>query len=119
MMEDWTDIIGEELESVEVPLPADDWDVLQQKHAAFRRKKRAALFAWSGGLAGAAAALALVLFLFSPEPVHEYGFVLADDMNTSDVEVPADTAAVEVPSEVHEAAAPAGRPLCSALPMTF
>ena len=109
MMEDWTDIIGEELESVEVPLPADDWDVLQQKHAAFRRKKRAALFAWSGGLAGAAAALALVLLLFSPEPVHEYGFVLADDMNTSDVEVPADTVAVEVPSEVHEAAAPAGR----------
>jgi len=109
MMEDWTDIIGEELESVEVPLPADDWDVLQQKHAAFRRKKRTALFAWSGGLAGAAAALALVLLLFSPEPVHEYGFVLADDMNPADVVVPADTAAVEVPSEVHEAAAPAGR----------
>ena len=34
MMEDWTDIIGTELENIEEPLPADDWSVLQQKYAA-------------------------------------------------------------------------------------
>ena len=45
MMEDWTDIIGEELENIEEPLPADDWSVLQQKYAAARRRKKAAAFA--------------------------------------------------------------------------
>ena len=40
MMEDWTDIIGEELESIEEPLPADDWSVLQQKYAAARRREK-------------------------------------------------------------------------------
>ena len=38
MMKDWTDIIGEELENIEEPLPADDWSVLQQKYAAAQRK---------------------------------------------------------------------------------
>ena len=46
-MEDWTDIIGEELENIEEPLPADDWSVLQQKYAAAQRKKRATAFAWA------------------------------------------------------------------------
>ena len=39
MMKDWTDIIGEELDSFQEPLPADDWKVLQQKYAASRRRK--------------------------------------------------------------------------------
>ena len=67
MMEDWTDIIGEELENIEEPLPADDWSVLQQKYAAAQRKKRAAAFAWAGGITSVAAAVALVLLLVRPD----------------------------------------------------
>ena len=33
-MEDWTDIFAEELKEIEVSLPADDWDVVQQKYTA-------------------------------------------------------------------------------------
>ena len=67
MMEDWTDIIGEELENIEEPLPADDWSVLQQKYAAARKRKKAAAFAWSGGITSVAAAIALVLMLVRPD----------------------------------------------------
>ena len=67
MMEDWTDIIGEELENIEAPLPADDWSVLQQKYAAARKRKRAAAFAWAGGIMSVAAAVALVLLLVRPD----------------------------------------------------
>ena len=76
MMEDWTDIIGEELGNISEPLPADDWNVLQQKYAAARRRRKAAVFAWVGGLTSAAAAVALALLLIRPsEP-----FVLEGDM---------------------------------------
>ena len=67
MMEDWTDIIGEELENIEEPLPADDWSVLQQKYAAARKRKKAAAFAWAGGITSIAAAIALVLMLVRPD----------------------------------------------------
>ena len=67
MMEDWTDIIGEELGNISEPLPADDWNVLQQKYAAAQRKKRAAAFAWAGGITSVAAAVALVLLLVRPD----------------------------------------------------
>ena len=67
MMEDWTDIIGEELENIEEPLPADDWSVLQQKYAAAQRRKKAAAFAWAGGITSVAAAVALVLLLVRPD----------------------------------------------------
>ena len=67
MMKDWTDIIGEELENIEEPLPADDWSVLQQKYAASRKRKRAAAFAWAGGFASAAAAVAIFLILTRPD----------------------------------------------------
>ena len=67
MMEDWTDIIGEELENIEEPLPADDWSVLQQKYAAARKRKKAAAFAWAGGTTSVAAAIALVLMLVRPD----------------------------------------------------
>jgi hypothetical protein len=67
MMEDWTDIIGEELENIEEPLPADDWSVLQQKYAAARRRKKAAAFAWAGGITSVAAAVALMLLLVRPD----------------------------------------------------
>ena len=77
MMEDWTDIIGEELGNISESLPADDWNVLQQKYAAARRRRKAAVFAWVGGLtSAAAAAVALALLLIRPsEP-----FVLEGDM---------------------------------------
>ena len=67
MMKDWTDIIGEELENIEEPLPADDWSVLQQKYAASRKRKRAAAFAWAGSFASAAAAVAIFLILTRPD----------------------------------------------------
>ena len=67
MMEDWTDIIGEELENIEEPLPADDWSVLQQKYAAAQKRKKAAAFAWAGGITSVAAAIALVLMLVRPD----------------------------------------------------
>ena len=67
MMEDWTDIIGEELENIEESLPADDWSALQQKYAAARKRKKAAAFAWSGGITSVAAAIALVLMLVRPD----------------------------------------------------
>ena len=66
-MEDWTDIIGTELESFEEPLPADDWSVLQQKYAASVRRRRTVAFAWVGGLM-AAAAVAALLLVFHPQP---------------------------------------------------
>ena len=66
MMEDWTDIIGTELESFEEPLPADDWSVLQQKYAASVRRRRTVAFAWVGGLM-AAAAVAALLLVFHPQ----------------------------------------------------
>ena len=73
MMEDWTDIIGEELESIEESLPADDWNDVQRKYAVSRKKKRAAMFAWAGGLASVAAAIALIILLFRPQvdPVND------------------------------------------------
>ena len=67
MMEDWTDIIGEELENIEEPFPADDWSVLQQKYAAAQKRKKAAAFAWAGGITSVAAAVALVLLLVRPD----------------------------------------------------
>ena len=66
MMEDWTDIIGTELENIEEPLPADDWSVLQQKYAASVRRRRTVAFAWVGGLM-AAAAVAALLLVFHPQ----------------------------------------------------
>ena len=79
MMEDWTDIIGEELGNISEPLPADDWNVLQQKYAAARRRRKAAVFAWVGGVASAAAAVALALLLIRPsEPAVLEGDMIAE-----------------------------------------
>ena len=86
MMEDWTDIIGEELELVEEPLPADDWSVLQQKYAAARKRKKAAAFTWAGGITSVAAALALVLLLIRPDS-SSVAPDLTDDPNNSVAEI--------------------------------
>ena len=96
MMKDWTDIIGEELENIEEPLPADDWSVLQQKYVASRRKKRAAAFAWAGGFASAAAAAALVLLLarpdISPAPSEDDIYPFAPDLIGEVTSVPSGSA---------------------------
>ncbi len=91
MMEDWTDIIGEELADIEEPLPADDWNVLQQKYAASKRKKRAAVFAWAGSLTGIAAAIALVLLLMRPGESPVMDDLTADEIPPVEDVMPADT----------------------------
>ena len=93
MMEDWTDIIGEELADIEEPLPADDWNVLQQKYAASKRKKRAAVFAWAGSLTGIAAAIALVLLLMRPGESPVMDDLTAEEIPPVEDVMPADTLA--------------------------
>ena len=99
MMEDWTDIIGEELENIEEPLPADDWSVLQQKYAAAQRRKKAAAFAWAGGITSVAAAVTLVLLLVRPAAVPADDDLVADQLPPVEEVVPADTVSIETPSE--------------------
>ena len=101
MMEDWTDIIGEELENIEEPLPADDWGVLQQKYAAAQRRKKAAAFAWAGGITSVAAAVALVLLLVRPDTASIVldqfdgpDDLVAETLPPVEESVPVDTAAV-------------------------
>ena len=102
MMEDWTDIIGEELESIEEPLPADDWSVLQQKYAASRKKKRAALFAWAGGITSVAAAIALVLLLIRPADVPSNDDIVAEQHPPIEEVVPTDTVSIDTPSDTSD-----------------
>ena len=104
MMEDWTDIIGEELENIEAPLPADDWSVLQQKYAAAQKKKRAAAFAWAGGITSVAAAIALVLMLVRPDSssvipgsTGELNDLVAENLPPTEEVVPVDSSLVESP----------------------
>ena len=104
MMEDWTDIIGEELENIEEPLPADDWSVLQQKYAAAQRKKRAAAFAWAGGITSVAAAVALVLLLVRPDSssvipgsTGDLNDLIAESLPPIEEVVPLDSSHVESP----------------------
>jgi len=93
MMEDWTDIIGEELADIEEPLPADDWNVLQQKYAASKRKKRTAVFAWAGSLTGIAAAIALVLLLMRPGESPVMDDLTAEEIPPVEDVMPANTVA--------------------------
>ena len=99
MMKDWTDIIGEELENIEEPLPADDWSLLQQKYAAAQRRKKAAAFAWAGGITSVAAAVTLVLLLVRPAAVPADDDLVADQLPPVEEVVPADTVSIETPSE--------------------
>ena len=114
MMEDWTDIIGEELENIEEPLPADDWSVLQQKYAAARKRKKAAAFAWAGGITSVAAAAALVLLLIRPATVPADNNLVADQLPPIEEVVPVDTVSIESQSEnveIPETVAPKKRKL--------
>ena len=114
MMEDWTDIIGEELENIEEPLPADDWSVLQQKYAAAQRRKKAVAFAWAGGITSVAAAAALVLLLIRPATVPADDNLVADQLPPIEEVVPVDTVSIESQSEnveIPETVAPKKRKL--------
>ena len=95
MMEDWTDIIGEELENIEEPLPADDWSVLQQKYAAAQKRKKAAAFAWAGGITSVAAAVALVLLLVRPDSTVVENDLIAETLPPIEDVVPVDSSLVE------------------------
>ncbi|MBQ6880768.1 MAG: hypothetical protein IJN52_11280 [Bacteroidales bacterium] len=106
MMEDWTDIIGEELESIEEPLPADDWSVLQRKYAASRKKKRAALFAWAGGITSVAAAIALVLLLIRPADVPSNDDLVAEQHPPIEEVVPTDTVSIDASSDTSDTVTP-------------
>ena len=106
MMEDWTDIIGEELESIEEPLPADDWSVLQQKYAASRRRKRAAFFAWAGGITSVAAAIALVLLLIRPADVPSNDDLVAEQHPPIEEVVPTDTVSIDASSDTSDTVTP-------------
>ena len=97
MMEDWTDIIGEEFESIEEPLPADDWSVLQQKYAAAQRRKKAAAFAWAGGVTSVAAAIALVLLFTRPESIVVENDLVTENLPPTEETVPVDSSHVESP----------------------
>ena len=113
MMEDWTDIIGEELDNIEEPLPADDWNVLQQKYAAAQRKKRAAAFAWAGGIKSVAAAVVLALMLIRPaDPtvLEEDMIAEAEVLEEVPVAVPVQTDSVIVDESRSSVLTPVTRP---------
>ena len=113
MMEDWTDIIGEELGNISEPLPADDWSALQQKYAAARRRRKAAVFAWVGGLTSAAAAVALALLLIRPsEPSVLEGDMVAEAevLEEVSVAVPVQTDSVVVDDSQSSVLTPVTRP---------
>ena len=103
-MEDWTDIIGEEFESIEEPLPADDWSVLQQKYAAAQRRKKAAAFAWAGGVTSVAVAIALVLLFARPDSssvipglTGDLNDLVTENLPPIEETVPVDSSHVESP----------------------
>jgi hypothetical protein len=113
MMEDWTDIIGEELENIEEPLPADDWSVLQQKYAAAQKRKKAAAFAWAGGITSVAAAVALVLLLVRPDSssvipgsTRDLNDLVAETLPPIEEVVPVDSSHVESPIDTAHYVAP-------------
>ena len=106
MMEDWTDIIGEELENIEEPLPADDWSVLQQKYAAAQKRKKAAAFAWAGGIMSVAAAVALVLLLVRPDAAFTENDLVAETVPPTEEVVSVDSCVVESPIDTTVYVAP-------------
>lgn len=77
MMNDWTDIIGEELREFEAPLPADDWDVLQRRRASAARRRKVVAWSWAGAVASAAAVIAVAVLLFHDGTVSPDGGIEA------------------------------------------
>ena len=87
MMNDWTDIIGEELREFEVPLPADDWDVLQQRRAATARRRKVVAWSWAGAVASVAAVVAFAVLLFRDDAVIPDGGIRPPLLSESNVSV--------------------------------
>lgn len=87
MMNDWTDIIGEELREFEAPLPADDWDVLQQRRAAASRRRKVVAWSWAGAVASVAAVVAFAVLLFRDDAVLPYGGIQPPLLSESNVSV--------------------------------
>ncbi len=80
-MKDWTDIIGKELESIREPLPADDWQALQQKYTIFRNRRKRTTFVLWGAISSVAATIILALLLFRPHP-YVANKILVAEMHT-------------------------------------
>ncbi len=88
-MNDWTDIIGEQLSNMSGTLPADDWKVLQQKYSSSRRRaRRAAAFRWAGRLVAAAAAVLLIIFISLPKENTPHTTLIAEEIPHSHVILP-------------------------------
>ena len=88
-MNDWTDIIGEQLSNMRGTLPADDWKVLQQKYSSSRRRaRRAAAFRWAGRLVAAAAAVLLIIFISLPKENTPHTTLIAEEIPHSYVILP-------------------------------
>lgn len=88
-MNDWTDIIGEQLSNMSGTLPADDWKVLQQKYSSSRRSaRRAAALRWAGRLVAAAAAVLLIIFISLPKENTPHTSLIAEEIPHSHVILP-------------------------------
>jgi len=88
MMNDWTDIIGEELREFEAPLPADDWDVLQRRRAAAAsRRRKVVAWSWAGAVASVAAVVAFAVLLFRDDAVLPDGGIQPPLLSESNVSV--------------------------------
>ena len=88
-MNDWTDIIGEQLSNMSGTLPADDWKVLQQKYSSSRRRaRRAAALRWAGSLVAAAAAVLLIIFISLPKENTPQTTLIAEEIPHSHVILP-------------------------------
>ena len=85
MMNDWTDIIGEELRVFEAPLPADDWDVLQRRRAAAARRRKVVAWSWTGAVASVAAVVAVAVLLFRDDAVMHDGGIRPPLLTESNV----------------------------------
>ena len=87
MMNDWTDIIGEELREFEAPLPADDWDVLQRRRAAAARRRKVVAWSWAGAVASVAAVVAVAVLIFRDAAVMPDGGIQPPLLSESNVSV--------------------------------
>ena len=65
-MDEWIDILKDRLREAESPLPPGDWDVVEAKYKADRRRRRVLPFVISSVSIAAAAVVAALLFLSRP-----------------------------------------------------
>ena len=88
MMNDWTDIIGKQLGSLNEPLPADDWNVIQQKYSTRQRARRAAAWRWTSSIAATAAAVLLIFFNSKPEETVHHSNLIAEEISHTEEIIP-------------------------------